>query len=898
MAFGKTYLAGASGLFRVFNHSTDSWNDYSGFTSLDLYDVKTSQLPISPNYAIIAGDTYLGYTTNGGATVTSVTCPIGKAFQISIPESVNLNNPGVYIAGSGLGSLPGVIKSVDGGLTYTSITTGLGTGFSSVARSIYFSDVNTGILGQGGAIAKTTNGGASWSYLNGGAILALGEIVSGLYMSDDQSTIIATTARSIWKSTNSGASFTSVYTWSNPFFYGAAPKYSHLAWYSNNHFWVSAGNGAILYSGDFGSTWSEVYPAASLGADSRTLFGCSFYSPTEGFFTYDLPADGDGLVYRVTNANTSMILTTSNDYYPSGDIPGYALWSTQVTEGCGCPPGFTLNPSSNLCVQSTNLCPEGFQYNPDTNDCEGADTPCELDLVIAIDRSSSISTAEMVSYKTFISEIIDAVEDQASGEDRITTDKVRVGIVYWGSASPLINAESGSGTNLNLQIGNTSIWQPGIGNGILKARINTMAALGPANGTYGGQGTNYFAGLKAAYEVVTGANSRPGAQKRILWITDGWPNTSNPPVTINGVSQPINVLDSGCTSPSVAGVNTYTAPLNICHAASDLAGNPNTSSYTIAKRSMYTQAMDLAQAIKNGSGSNTTVEVAITAIIVGNQNERATTKGALVGTNPTGTGATDYCQFNVNTWAIAEGLTTAINCRYWDASYQVTDGGGNWLRFPSNNAAGTPDYFETNFVYDASIIAGIKTSLLCTITEPTIACPPPCVINTVTNKCDCVSSDPLVPCCYTLTNCNTGIPEYTVNTYGLSNDYLNSLEGKVIKVTGLDECLYVNLSFECTNSTEISIDAVEETFETCEQCKEFIETPPCYLLTNCNNSDITLLSVQDLSTYSGKVIELNGYPGLCWTVLKTINCPGPFTTVNVAQSYSDCECCFQYQCNN
>jgi len=563
---------------------------------------------------------------------------------------------------------------------------------------------------------------------------------------------------------------------------------------------------------------------------------------------------------------------------------------------CGCPEGYIFDEVSKLCIISTPLCPEGFTYNPSTEECEGASSPCELDLVIAIDRSSSISATEMTSYKTFITSIIDALQDEG-GENRITSDQVRVGIVYWGSASPLNGAEPGSGNNLSLQIGNASSWAVGASAGTLKNKISTMAAVGTGT-SYNGQGTNYFAGLTAAYNTIVGTNARPLASKRILWITDGWPNTSNPPITINGVIQPINYADSACSGVNgTPGNNPSTAPLNVCHMPADLAGNPNTSPYTIAKRLMYTQAMDLAQDIKNGTGSTTTTPVDITAIIVGSATERSTTKGALVGSNPTGTGANDYCYFNVNTWAISEGLITPSNSRYWDASYQVTDGGGNWLRFPSNNVAGTPDYYETDFVYNPAIVDTIvSSSLACTITEPPITCEEPCVLNEETNTCDCVDVDGFVPCCYTLTNCDTGVTEYTVNTYGLPNDYLYSLDGKIVKIVGLDECLYLNIAYECDNSTPISADAVQESFDTCEECKEAVLIESCYLLTNCNNSNITLLTNQNLLAFSGKVVELNEYPGLCWTVLKTTNCPGPFATISVAQGYDDCECCFQYQC--
>ena len=99
MAVGKTYLAGSDGLFRVYNHETDVWSDYTGFTTADLFDVKTDTA--NPDYAIICGLNYFAYTVNAGVTVVPVTPPLGaiaRAFQISIPTLVN---DVVYICGSG-----------------------------------------------------------------------------------------------------------------------------------------------------------------------------------------------------------------------------------------------------------------------------------------------------------------------------------------------------------------------------------------------------------------------------------------------------------------------------------------------------------------------------------------------------------------------------------------------------------------------------------------------------------------------------------------------------------------------------------------------------------------------------------------------------------------------------
>jgi photosystem II stability/assembly factor-like uncharacterized protein len=952
MAFGKTYLAGSDGLFRVYNHSTSTWTDYSGFTTSDLFDVKTAQLPNFPDYAIIAGDVYIGYTTNAGATVTQVTPPVGsiaKAFQISIPESVSLNNPGIYIAGSGISSLPALIKSVDGGLTYTSQVTGLNTSFGSIARSVYFATVDYGILGHGGAIAKTINGAANWSYLNGGAVLAAGEIISGLLMSPDQQTIIAATDKKIYRSINGGTSFSVVYTWTNSVYNTQSPKYTNLTMYNPNAsefdsatgIWASGGNGPILYSYDLGVTWLEVFPGQSIVDDGRSMFGASFYSATEGFFTYDKGAESLGVVYKAANADISIANTISTDYFATGST-GYSLWSTQVIPGCGCPPGFTLDATTKQCIINTLSCPEGYTYglDPISNSykCIGSTVPCQTDIVLVIDVGGSISGTsdftgdaglEATNYKAFLNQIIDAIElgydaagnlnTPANSAHRISSDQVRVGIATFSNDGGVVRSLlpgtlDGSGyysnkvTQLHSDISN----------------LFTDAAGGSG-------GTNTIGGLAAAYPLLT--NPSLGARidnpippvRKMLLVTDGWPNTITSVTNFFGYNVTSN-LPSTATSLSGC-ASSGTAPTNISE-NNFVFHNPITipgqgiftqNNYQVNQMWIYQRTMDFAQGLKTGSSSLFT-DIAhdcdINLVVIGDSNERPVTLRSFVGESaPTYSIFTTPCTLDTkpynDTVTVANGFAPStanaynpsvpagFNCPDVYKEYPEQDG-ADYLKLPSSYPTGTPIVFSSDWAQDSlnSITKSVSNSLLCTDVIDPISCTGNCEVVMINNVayCQCISADSFVPCCYTLTNCNTGIPEYTVNTYGLQNDYLNSLEGKIIKVTGLDKCLYVNLSYECTDSTEISIDAVEETFDTCGDCKEFIETPPCYLLTNCNNPDITLLSVQNLSTFSGKVVELNGYPGLCWTVLKTINCPGPFTTVGIVQSYSDCECCFQYQC--
>jgi hypothetical protein len=945
MAFGKTYLAGSDGLFRVYNHSTSAWTDYSGFTTSDLFDVKTAQLPNFPDYAIIAGDVYVGYTTDAGASVTQVTPPsIAKAFQISIPESVGLNNPGIYIAGSGLFAQCAVIKSVDGGLTYTSQVTGLNTAFSSIARSIYFTDVDTGILGHGGAIAKTIDGANNWTYLNGGVVLAAGELVSGLCMSFDQQTIIAATDKKVYKSIDGGASFSVVYTWSDVSYYGAAPKYTNLAGYhpsytldTDSSLWVSAANGPIVYSSDMGTTWSEVFPDGFV-LDGRRIFGASFYSATEGFFTYDLPGDNLGLVYKATDADTSMVTTSSTDYFATGST-GHSLWSTQVTPGCGCPPGFTLDPTTKQCIQNTLACPPGYTYGLDpisnTYKCIGSTVPCETDIVLVVDTGGSISGTddfsgdlgqEAIRYKAFLKQIVDAIElgydaagnlnTVANSAQRISSGAVQVGIVSF----------SNDGSSV------TSLLPGTLTGGYYTSKVPTLytAINGLVDDAGGGSGsTNTMDGLRVAYEMITtpssGArinNSTPPARKLLL-VTDGTPNDVTELSDFLGYSTTANLPSAalstaGCPSSGTApnlteGTFVFTNPITTP------LGNFTQTNFQVNQMWIYQRTMDLAQGIKAGSSpifTDITDDCDINLVVIGNSDERTLTLRAFVGQS-----APNYSTFTIpclldtaafnNTITTANGFTASLEAIYnpvVPAGFNCPDIykqydqplGGPYKKLPSNYATGAPIVFSAEWTVESlnSITKSVSNSLLCTDVIDPITCTGNCEIVTINNVvyCQCTSADSFVPCCYTLTNCDTGLVEYTVNTYGLSNDYLNALEGQVLKITGLDECLYVNITFDCTNSTEISIDAVEESFETCEECKQYIAVPPCYLLTNCNNTDITLLTNQNLSIFSGKVVELNDYPGLCWTVLKTTNCPGPFTTVGIVQSYDDCECCFQYQC--
>ena len=517
---------------------------------------------------------------------------------------------------------------------------------------------------------------------------------------------------------------------------------------------------------------------------------------------------------------------------------------------CGCPPGYTYNTSSQLCESSTPVCPEGYSYDATSGLCIGAPANCKMDLTLVVDASSSISQAELDNLKIFLINLVDNING-TNGEDRIVSGDVQIGIVRFNNA-----LESIGNQNFLPLSGGPNAWQSGSTGGDIKQTISNFVA-------YSSGSTNTISGVSVAYDNITGVNNRnsdPTVARRILFITDGFPSWAYAG-TYNGVI---------ITNTTLGGIN---------------CSNSNYQNYRCLA---YKGAMDLAQNIKNGSGA-TPVDCDITLVIVGEaagtgMTEYYATRNALVGNTTLPTWSTTPC--NLDTTGI---FTPCVN---WSCTYAPS-----LNRFCSNNVNGNPDYFMS--LFDANSLAAIKDSvvqsLLCPNTEDPLECSSPCIINSTTGECECTTSNYTV-CCYDLINCEDGSLYATVNTNNLGFDYLAQYVGSIIVFQGLSECLFVTVSGNCTNSTPIENLIITESYTTCQECQQAIEINPCYKLTNCNNGDVFLMTNQNLNQFVGLVVELAEYPGLCWTILKTYNCVGEFTTVSIVQSYPDCECCFQYQC--
>jgi photosystem II stability/assembly factor-like uncharacterized protein len=169
-----------------------------------------------------------------------------------------------------------VIKSSDGGLNFDTVTR---IPIGGDVYSIHFINPTTGVVGLNGYIYKTTDGGVTWLTQGGGYLTIAPDIIGGIYMSDDQSTIVAVSVVSVIRSSDGGASFNIQYNFQR--------NGRHLTWYrqpSNSvTFWATGDHNEIILSTNNGVTWSSVPGHAYNLSSPDNYLAAHFYTVTNGF---------------------------------------------------------------------------------------------------------------------------------------------------------------------------------------------------------------------------------------------------------------------------------------------------------------------------------------------------------------------------------------------------------------------------------------------------------------------------------------------------------------------------------------------------------------------------------------------------------------------------------------
>jgi len=132
---------------------------------------------------------------------------------------------------------------------------------------------------------------------------------------------------------------------------------------------------------------------------------------------------------------------------------------------------------------------------------------------------------------------------------------------------------------------------------------------------------------------------------------------------------------------------------------------------------------------------------------------------------------------------------------------------------------------------------------------------------------------PSTPCCYLLRDCKTG-------TLIVTDTDLSSYVGQTIIIEEFEGCFAVEVSVtECIQPQPVT---VGDAFISCDQCA------PCYTLTNCRDTDLTIKVTNDLLTSIGQIVLVNGD---CWTVTEQApDCVGALPVI-ITATYDDCYSC-------
>lgn len=329
---GKTYYCGIIGKLKVYDHSTSVWTDKSVSITRTFYDVKTSTT--NPNRIIIGGANELNYSTDAGTTLVASTgnwiSYVPTIYQISYTVTPNI----IYASGYG-----GLVKSIDSGLSFNRVDS-FTTNSGIISYALHFINGSVGIVAQGSKLYKTIDGGASWTILYSGSALDSAyptDEITGLHLSADQSTIIATTKRKIFRSTNGGVGFTMVNNYgTTTATQGQTPKYNHLAWLNDNILINSAGDGYVLYSYNAGASW--VNTVGFTPGQGTSKYACTIYQTGNnlpiGFYSDTI----NGGVYQIDQID---LLTFTDSLSDSTDKQVFGMSTLVIEVTC-----YVLTPCS------------------------------------------------------------------------------------------------------------------------------------------------------------------------------------------------------------------------------------------------------------------------------------------------------------------------------------------------------------------------------------------------------------------------------------------------------------------------------------------------------------------------------------------------------------------------
>ena len=228
-----------------------------------------------------------------------------------------------------------IAKTTDGGTswTYKSLPpyTGNGlTNFRPLLTQVQFLNANTGyVTGYNGTFLKTVDGGTTWNYMNGplGPVSSTAKVIYNLYFFDANTgwiigDAINASSAYIYKTTDGGvtwAAATNVPILNNAFL--------GIDFVNPSTGYICGSNGKVIKTTDGGTTWTNI----SLTATNYTVVGGGVTTPKNQTYACVVALDSNTAI--ISSLNNGCILRTTNagtSWYASGNqgfgIPQMATW--------------------------------------------------------------------------------------------------------------------------------------------------------------------------------------------------------------------------------------------------------------------------------------------------------------------------------------------------------------------------------------------------------------------------------------------------------------------------------------------------------------------------------------------------------------------------------------------
>jgi len=794
--------------------------------------------PYDTNQVLIGGASGIRRSTDGGLTFTTVS-------SASVNYLFYRSSTSIIAGGVDL------VRSNDSGATFTNFpdtpASLLPEADSATVRvtAIHFSNFSGGFIAVSGEslatgerisrIHRTINGGGEWvnSILLNYAVVSLAtNVYEGIltymtntyecYTIDDsllEDPVLRYTAPGALPTSGNNSGEIRQVVGDPSKLYGVFPN-----------------SGEVIYSLNSGQSWVLVNTLPSITAYPR-IFA---YDENTVIILTQITADA------VTLRSTDGGATFNNSFVESAGRP--AGLDSSIPYDCGeCPPGFTLNESTNQCESQPlggPLCDPPYFFDVITQQCALPDSSTAVNVTLAIDISGSVNSEERVQYIIFLRRLIDELLE------RLATGNTQMSIVLWNEQACLqqdFTTDPVLLKNAINAVATVSIPELGIG----VPPPLACPGMSKSSGTYHALGL--CEGIRSLH---TAATARPAAENFFVMVTDG-----------TYVGGPCDLTDLGYTT--VIPANTTTDVCLLLKLAeeikADLAGKPATFMFLAIGDSGERQALE--QDFKNNAfciggplsypsanddgdlyyydgGDFSQADDFAKQIVLGFGAQFV----EAIGICPPGCEAVPgddsggYC-------ACQDDLP------FTPCNYELVDclDGENIIVTDAN----LQTYFENNSIITLESTGNTcwRINQLDTISDN----PVEVIVAEIFEECNtCALS-------FALRNCR----DNTIVIYTIQEEFLPFIDpDRIVTVEEYPgECWTVTRNTEGDYTPEIlTLDA--RSYDRCEDC-----VGNYFYLTSCSNEQSFIMTDTDLTEYIDETVSIAGYPGACFIVQReACNC--------------------------